>query len=73
MIRNGLNYLKDNVFECFFKKYNRLFFKKYFFSQHIMMEILKSEEDGIEIMMNDKADEIIEELFYSTEIDIKII
>ena len=38
-----------------------------------MMEILKSEEDGIEIIMNDKADEIIEELFYSTEIDIKII
>ena len=73
MIRNGLNYLKDNVFECFLKSIIDFFLKKYFFSQHIMMEILKSEEDGIEIMMNDKADEIIEELFYSTEIDIKII
>ena len=31
------------------------------------MENPKSEEDDIEIMMNDKADEIIEELFYSTE------
>ena len=26
--KNHLNYLKDNIFECFFKKYNRLFFKK---------------------------------------------
>ena len=24
MIKNYLNYLKDNIFECFFKKYNRL-------------------------------------------------
>ena len=24
MIKNHLNYLKDNIFECFFKKYNRL-------------------------------------------------
>ena len=32
-----------------------------------MMENPKSEEDGIEIMMNEKADEIIEELFYSTK------
>ena len=31
------------------------------------MENPKSEEDGIEIMMNEKADEIIEELFYSTK------
>ena len=28
-LRNHLNYLKDNFFECFFKEYNRLlFFKK---------------------------------------------
>ena len=25
-IKNHLNYLKDNVFECFFKKYDRLLF-----------------------------------------------
>ena len=34
MLKNHLNYLKDNIFEWFFKKYNRLlFFKKsiYFF------------------------------------------
>ena len=24
MIKIYLNYLKDNIFECFFKKYNRL-------------------------------------------------
>ena len=26
MLKSHLNYLKDNIFECFFKKYN--FFKK---------------------------------------------
>ena len=25
-IKNHLNYLKDNIFECFFKKHNRLLF-----------------------------------------------
>ena len=31
--KNHLNYLKDNIFECFFKEYNMLliFFKKLFF------------------------------------------
>ena len=24
LIKNNLNYLKDNIFECFCKKYNRL-------------------------------------------------
>ena len=24
LIKNHLNYLKDNIFECFFKKHNRL-------------------------------------------------
>ena len=24
LLKNHLNYLKDNIFECFFKKYNRL-------------------------------------------------
>ena len=30
LLKNHLNYLKDSIFECFFKKYNRLllFFKK---------------------------------------------
>ena len=33
LIKNPLNYLQDNIFECFFKKYNRLFFfKTIFFS-----------------------------------------
>ena len=26
LLKNHLNCLKDNIFECFFKKYNRLFF-----------------------------------------------
>ena len=28
LLKNDLNYLKDNIFECFFKKYNRLLFLK---------------------------------------------
>ena len=33
LLKNYLNYLKDNIFECFLKKYNwLLFFKKIFFS-----------------------------------------
>ena len=32
MIKNSFNYLIDNVFEFFFKKYNKiLFFKNFFF------------------------------------------
>ena len=30
MIKNHLNYLKDNIFECFFKKYNRLLIITFF-------------------------------------------
>ena len=26
LLKNHLNYLKDNILECFFKKYNRLLF-----------------------------------------------
>ena len=26
LLKNHLNYFKDNIFECFLKKYNRLFF-----------------------------------------------
>ena len=34
LLKNHWNYLKDNIFKCFFKKYNRLLFlfEKYFFS-----------------------------------------
>ena len=28
LLKNHLNYLKDNTFECFFKQYNRPIFKK---------------------------------------------
>ena len=33
LLKNHLNYLKDSIFECFFKKHNRLLFllKKIFF------------------------------------------
>ena len=33
LLKDHLNYLKDNIFKCFFKKYNRLLFflKKLFF------------------------------------------
>ena len=32
VFKNHLNYVKDNIFECFFKKYDRfLFLKKHFF------------------------------------------
>ena len=32
LLKNQLNYLKDNTLECFFKKYNKLlFFKKIIF------------------------------------------
>ena len=36
LIKNHLNYLKDNIFECFFKKYNRLsFLEKFNFFHNI--------------------------------------
>ena len=31
LFKIDLNYLNDNIFECFFKKYNRLFFFKNIF------------------------------------------
>ena len=37
-IKNHLNYLQDNIFKCFFKKYNKLLFYFilfYFFSHNI--------------------------------------
>ena len=30
LVKNHLNYLKDNIFECFFKKYNRLLIITFF-------------------------------------------
>ena len=49
LIRNNLNYLKDSIFECFFRKYNRLLVlkKMIFSSQHIIMECLSLEEENI--------------------------
>ena len=36
LIKNHLNYLKDNILECFFKKYNAiLFFKQIDFFHNI--------------------------------------
>ena len=36
LLKNHLNYLKDNIFECFFKKYNQLlFFQKKILSHNI--------------------------------------
>ena len=32
LFKNHLNYIKDTVYECFFKEYNRLFFKLFFFT-----------------------------------------
>ena len=32
LFKNHLNYIKDTVYECFFKEYNRLFFKLIFFT-----------------------------------------
>ena len=28
LLKNSLSYLKDNIFKCFFKKYNKLLFFK---------------------------------------------
>ena len=46
LLKNYLNYLKDRIFECFFKEYNRLFLKNNF-SQYIMMESLSVGEKNI--------------------------
>ena len=50
LLKNHMNYLKDSIFKCFFKEYNRLLFIYLFlifFSQHIMMESLSYEEEKI--------------------------
>ena len=44
--KNNLNYVKDSIFECFFKVHNRIVFKKKKKdSQHIMMQSLDLEEE----------------------------
>ena len=45
LIKNHMNYFKDNIFECFFKKYN---------GKCIMMENPRSEEEKI-IKDNNKS------------------
>ena len=49
LLKDHLNYLKDNIFECIFKKRNRLLFFKtiIFFSKYIIMESLSPEEENI--------------------------
>ena len=46
LLKDHLNYLKDSIFECFFKKYNRLLlFKKKMIL--FMMENPRLEEENI--------------------------
>ena len=56
LFKNHLNYLKDSIFKCLFKGYNRLFFSKKVnkcFSQHIMMKYSRLEK--IKMNMNKNA------------------
>ena len=43
LLNNHLNCLKDNIFECFFKKYNNFFL--IFFSKYIMIKNICLEEE----------------------------
>ena len=49
LLKNYLNYLKDDIFEFLFKNYNRLlvFKKNIFFSFYITMENLRFEDEKI--------------------------
>ena len=48
LIKNHLNYLKDNIFKYFFKEYNiPLFKKKKNFSYYIIIKSLSLEEENI--------------------------
>ena len=49
LFKEHLNYFRDNIFECFLKEHNRLLFflKKMIFSQYIMMENPRPEEENI--------------------------
>ena len=44
LLKNNLNQIKDGIFECFFKENNKLlFFFKYFFTEHVIIESLSLE------------------------------
>ena len=45
MLKNHLNYLKDNIFDCFSKKYNRLF--SFFFIIFLVTYNPRPEEEKI--------------------------
>ena len=45
LLKIHLNYIKDSIFKCFYKEYNRLLYFFKFFSQRIMMESLSLEEE----------------------------
>ena len=49
LLENYLDFLKDSIFECFFKEFHRLLFKKkkIFFSQHMIINCLSLEEENI--------------------------
>ena len=49
LVRNHLNYLKDNIFNYLFKSYHRFLLseKKIVFSEHIMMEKQRPAEENI--------------------------
>ena len=46
LLKNHLNYLKDSIFECFFKEHSRLLFFSNF-SQHIIIKSLSLVEEKI--------------------------
>ena len=49
LLKSYLNYLKQNIFKCFFKMYNRILFfeKNKSFSQHMIVESLNLKEENI--------------------------
>ena len=48
-LKSNLNYLKDSIFECFFKEYNKLL---YFFKDIIMKSLSIEEENIIKDIKN---------------------
>ena len=49
LLKSNLNYLKDSIFECFFKEYNKLL---YFFKDIIMKSLSIEEENIIKDIKN---------------------
>ena len=69
LLKNHLNYLKDSIFECFFKKYNRLLlFKKKMIL--FMMENPRPEEENI-IKNTRNLFRLEEQLNYTVTTDIR--